>query len=151
MQKVRWDEVTSELKRWAAGGYAAISVAASAITGSLPSTQVSGQIPVLQMTAAASAAAGAGTLAPTAARVITCIASAAGAQGITLPTIAACGGAGAVLWVRKTGSAGAVTITAGSGNTIASGATHVAIDAQDDWAQFVAVGTDWVLGINIIA
>lgn len=151
MQKVKWDEAASALKRWTAAGYAAISVAASAITGSLPTTQVSGQMPVAQLTEVCSVASGAGTLVPTAARVITIIASAAGAQGVTLPTIAACGGAGAILWVRKTGSAGACTLSAANGNTIVGGATHATIDAQNDWAQFVAVGTEWVLGINIIA
>ncbi len=152
MQKVRWDEVANALKRWTAGGYAAISVAASAITGNLPIAQVEGQVPATQLLATNSAVSGSGdTLTLTAARNISVIATKNGTQAFTLPTIAACGGAGAILFVRKTGTAGAITITAGSGNTIAGGATHATIDAQNDWAMFVAIGTGWVLGINIIA
>ena len=51
---------------------------------------------------------------------------------------------GTPMMIKKTGTAGAVTITPGSG-TINGAATHAAIDADDDWALFVAIGDDWVL------
>lgn len=79
----------------------------------------------------------------------TAIASAAGTQAVTLE-----GGAtvkaGTRFVLRKTGSAGAVTITPTTG-TIAGGATHASCDAQNDWAVFVSDGTNWVLESSVIA
>lgn len=82
-------------------------------------------------------------------KTFTVIASAAGTQAVAIPG-AATVVAGTVMIIKKTGSAGAVTITPGAG-TIAGGATHAALDALNDVAMFVAVGTDWVLGPSVIA
>lgn len=89
------------------------------------------------------------TAAQLAGGTFTAIASAAGTQAVTLE-----GGAtvkaGTRFVLRKTGSAGAVTITPTTG-TIAGGATHTACDAQNDWAVFVSDGTNWVLESSVIA
>ena len=73
----------------------------------------------------------------------TIIASVAGAQTVNIP-----GGdvvpPGAILTVKKTGSAGAATLTPADG-TIAGGATYTALDAQNDFASFYSDGTNWVL------
>lgn len=82
---------------------------------------------------------------------VTVIASAAGTQAVATPALAEIIPQGQVLIVKKTGSAGAVTITAGSGTTIAGGATYATLDAQNDVAMFVFIGTDWVLTTNNIA
>lgn len=81
----------------------------------------------------------------------TVIASAAGTQAVATPALAEGIAQGQVLIVKKTGSAGAVTITAGTGTTIAGGATYATLDAQNDVAIFVFIGTDWVLTTNNIA
>lgn len=71
-----------------------------------------------------------------------------GAVALAIP--AAANNAGKFLFVNKTGTAGAVTITPASG-TVAGGATHAAIDAQNDNALFQAIGTDWVIVSSSIA
>jgi hypothetical protein len=58
--------------------------------------------------------------------------------------------AGTRLIVYKTGTAGAVTITPATG-TIAGGATHTAIDAQNDRAEFISDGTNWLITWSVIA
>lgn len=78
---------------------------------------------------------------------ITC--SYAGAAALAVPA-AATVTPGSTFTLKKTGSAGAITITPAAG-TIAGGATHTAVDADGDVATFVALGTDWVLANNVIA
>lgn len=78
------------------------------------------------------------------------IASVAGTAALAIPD-AGTVPAGTPITVKKTGSAGAVTITPGAG-TIAGGATHAALDAQNDWATFVSDGvSDWMLAEANIA
>jgi hypothetical protein len=82
-------------------------------------------------------------------KVYTLIASYAGAVALAIPG-AATVTTGTRFCLKKTGSAGAVTITPAAG-TISGGATHAACDAQNDTAEWVAIGTDWVLIDSTIA
>lgn len=78
------------------------------------------------------------------------IASVAGAAALAIPGADEVP-AGTPLTVVKTGSAGAVTITPGAG-TIAGGATHAALDAQNDWGTIISDGvSDWKLAERVIA
>ena len=54
---------------------------------------------------------------------------------------------GSILIVKKTGTAGAVTITPDA-NTIAGAAAHALITAQGDSCIFVATPTDWTLLVD---
>jgi hypothetical protein len=68
----------------------------------------------------------------------------AGAAALAIPG-AAPSNKGKRIRIVKTGTAGAITITPASG-TIAGGATHAAIDADNDFATFQSDGvSDWVL------
>ena len=80
----------------------------------------------------------------------TVIASVAGTATLNLPAIAAVP-VGARLLVKKTGSAGAVTIDPNASEQIAGGSTYTALDAQNDMAWFFSDGTAWHLGPNNIA
>ena len=79
------------------------------------------------------------------------IASAAGAQAIAFPALAEIIPQGSLIWVKKTGSAGAVTITAGTGTTIVGGATVADQDAQNDYSLYMFVGTEWLRIASVIA
>lgn len=79
------------------------------------------------------------------------IASAAGTQAIATPALAEIIPQGALLFVKKTGSAGAVTITAGTGTTIVGGATVADQDAQNDLSLYMFVGTEWLRVSSVIA
>lgn len=77
------------------------------------------------------------------------VASVAGIQTVNIPGGASVK-AGTLILVKKTGSAGAVTLTPATG-TIAGGATYATLDAQNDMAFFFSDGTNWLLGPNNIA
>jgi hypothetical protein len=99
--------------------------------------------------ASASATDAALTVAEINGRAYTVLLSANGTAALAVPGAEeVC--AGTRITVKKTGTAGAVTITPAKG-TIAGGATHTALDAQSDIATFTAIGTDWVLTSSNIA
>jgi predicted RecA/RadA family phage recombinase len=77
------------------------------------------------------------------------VGSVAGVQTINIPGGASVK-AGTILVTKKTGSAGAMTLTPATG-TIAGASTHTAQDALNDTALFFSDGTNWLLGPNLIA
>ena len=79
------------------------------------------------------------------------IASAAGTQAVATPALAEGIMQGQLLFVKKTGSAGAVTITAGTGTTILGNATLATLDAQNDKILLIFIGTDWIDATTLIA
>lgn len=83
-------------------------------------------------------------------KTLVVIQSTAGAATVNLPAVATVP-TGAVLIVRKTGSAGAITLDPASTETIAGGATHTAIDAQNDFGIFLNTGAAWILVDSEIA
>lgn len=75
----------------------------------------------------------------------------AAARTITLPSVATIP-RGSKLYVRKTGGgAHALTIDPAGDETIAGGATHALIDADNDWALFQSTGAAWLLVGSVIA
>jgi hypothetical protein len=82
-----------------------------------------------------------GTLTASSATVVN--ASRAGGQEIILPTAGS--NAGLSFTVKKTGSAGAVTLTTVSGETIDGVDNNVEIDAANDFLTIVSDGTNWIV------
>ena len=73
------------------------------------------------------------------------------AKTINLPAVASVP-LGAELWVVKTGGgAYALTLDPNASETIAGGATHTALDADNDQACFVSTGAAWLLKTSTIA
>jgi predicted RecA/RadA family phage recombinase len=143
-QKVYWDTTNGVMNINATGryflGYADVAASATATTAYVKLAPFAEDFSgVVGATSSATAITlTAATMAP----MHTIIASAAGTQAVAIPAAADC--AGYVFTLRKTGTAGAVTVTPAD-DTIASGATYTACDAQNDNATFAAIGTDWVL------
>ena len=71
------------------------------------------------------------------------ICSYAGTQTIVLAA-AAVVGKGKVVVIKKTGSAGAVTIDGSASETIDGAATYAAVDAQYDSLILMCDGTNWI-------
>ena len=150
-QKVWWDATNGCMNVPSNGdtfiGYAELAASATATTAYIRLAPFSDELRTGVVGATSSATAitlTASTLKP----VHAIIASAAGTQAVAVPAAADC--AGYQFTLRKTGTAGAVTLTPAAG-TLAGGATHAACDAQNDFATFVAIGADWVLLSSVIA
>lgn len=70
---------------------------------------------------------------------------------VTLPSVAVIP-RGAKLHVRKTGGgANALTIDGDGDETVADGATHTALDADNDYAMFQSTGAEWLIVDSAIA
>lgn len=76
--------------------------------------------------------------------------STAGTATITLPAVATIP-VGANLTIKKTGSAGAITIDADASETIDGATTFAADDAQYDVITLVNTGTEWLMRSKFIA
>jgi hypothetical protein len=110
---------------------------------------VNGQSVVANSGSTISGASGSLTVADIDGKSYTLLSSNNGILALSIPGAASVA-AGTRLIVRKTGTAGAVTITPAAG-TIVGGATYAAIDAQNDHAEFIPVGTQWVILTSTIA
>ena len=81
--------------------------------------------------------------------------STAGTAAVTVPQATTFIAPGAKLEFKKTGTAGAITITPTASNTVNGTTSHAACDAQNDLAEYnlTGVGTtaDWALGPSVIA
>jgi len=82
-------------------------------------------------------------------RTFTVSMSFAGASALSIPS-ALTVAAGTVIIINKSGSAGAVTVSATAGN-VAGGATYTAIDALNDTAILIPVGANWLIAGSAIA
>ena len=73
------------------------------------------------------------------------------ARTVTLPSVAVVP-RGAKLHVRKTGGGAHILTIDGAGDeTVAGGATHTAIDADNDYAMFQSTGAAWLIVDSAIA
>lgn len=81
------------------------------------------------------------TLTETSAAIVEC--SKNGAQEITLPS--AVGNTGLFYLIKKTGTAGLVTVTTNAAETIDGSDGNTSIDAQYDYIGIVSNGTNWVI------
>ena len=150
-QKVWWDATNGCMNVPSNGdtfiGYAELAASATATTAYIRLAPFADELRTGVVGATSSATAitlTASTIKP----VHTIIASAAGTQAVAIPAAADC--AGYNLFLRKTGTAGAVTTTPSAG-TIAGGANLATTDAQGDFVHLVAIGTDWVIVNSVIA
>jgi hypothetical protein len=110
---------------------------------------VNGYNAVLNGGATVSGTTGTVTQAQVDGRSYTVVCSNNGVCALAIPAAAAVS-AGTRLIVYKSGTAGAVTITPATG-TIAGGANLATIDAQNDRAEFIPIGTNWVILASTIA